>query len=304
MTERGQAARRPARVPLPRRSRLRWAAAAGVAVCWLVLLYVSGSIIAATMLLVFLAGLGVAGLLVLRALGVSRDHPWVRQLAARPWRDGQEVLHLALRHLSDVFVITPSRSLLAPDVVELRMNPDDLHSLTGRMDLGLIAESVAEVYQEQVAARGARLNGTGLAEARVIPDPSVPPGRYRLQGLPVDAGVQPGFQLAYAGAQAPGAEQLGAEHAAAAPYPAGAYPVVGYPPAEHPGAEYSPAPYPGFVGHDGNTRAQQEAGRPAAVGRPTVIELSRSPAPVLRLVTGSSVAVSYTHLTLPTICSV
>jgi FHA domain len=300
MTERGQAARRPARVPLPRRSRLRWAAAAGVAVCWLVLLDVSGSVIAATMLLVFLAGLGVAGVLVLRALGVSRDHPWVRQLAARPWRDGQEVLHLALRHLSDVFVITPSRSLLAPDVVELRMNPDDLHSLTERMDLGLIAESVAEVYQEQVAARGARFNGTGLAEARVIPDPSVPPGRYRLQGLPVDAGAQPGFQLAYAGAQAPGAEHLGAEHlgaehlgaehAAAAPQVAGAYPVVGYPPAEHPGAEYSPAPYPGFVGHDGNTRAQQEAGRPAAVGRPTVIELSRSPVPALRLVTGSSVA--------------
>jgi FHA domain len=304
MTERGQAARRPARVPLARRSRLRWAAAAGVTACWLVLLDVSGSIIAATMLLVFLAGLGVAGVLVLRALGISRDHPWVRQLAARPWRDGQEVLQLALRHLSDVFVITPSRSLIAPDVVELRMNPDDLDSLTGRMDLGLIAESVAEVYQEQVAARGARLNGTGLVEARVIPDASVPPGRYRLQGQPVDAGAPPGFQLAYAGAQAPGPQAPGpqapgpqapgpqapgAEHATAGGYPAAAYPVVNFSPAEQAGAQYSPVPYPGFVGHDGNTRAQ-EPGQPAAVGMPTVIELSRSPVPALRLVTGSSVA--------------
>jgi FHA domain len=289
MTERGQAAQRPARVPLPRRSRLRWAAAAGVTAVWLVLLDVSGSFIGATMLLAFLAGLGVAGVLVLRALGISRDHPWVRQLAARPWRDGQEVLQLALRHLSDVFVITPSRSLLAPDVVELRMNPDDLNSLTERMDLGLIAESVAEVYQEQVAARGARFNGTGLAEARVIPDPLVPPGRYRLQGQPVDAGARPGFQLAYAGAQGPGAEYYGAEQAPAEPYPAGAYPVVNYSPAEQAGAQYSPAPYPGFVGHDGNTQAQ-EPGQPAAVGMATVIELSRSPIPALRLVTGSSVA--------------
>jgi FHA domain len=369
MTERGRAAR----VPLPRRSRMRWAAAAGVAVCWLVLLDVTGSVIAATMLLAFLAGLGVVGVMVLRALGISRDHPWVRQLGARPWRDGQEVLQLALRHLSEVFVVTPSRSLLAPDVVELRMNPDDLHSLTERMDLGLIAESATEVYQEQVAAHGACFAGTGPAQVRVIPDPSVPAGRYRLrQGQPVDAGARPGFQFAYAGAQHPGlpypdarypgaqpsaAQYPGAEPAAqypggpypgaepaaqypdasypdasypgaahpgaqphpsaqlpaepsAAPYPAGAYPVVGHQAAPSPGARLhaaeltDPGPgtdhggpyrapddrYPGFAGHDGNTRAQSAPERPTAAGMATVIELSRSPVPVLRLVTGGSVA--------------
>jgi hypothetical protein len=323
---------------------MRWAAAAGVAVCWLLLLDVTGSVIAATMLLAFLGGLGVAGVMVLRALGISRDHPWVRQLAARPWRDGQEVLQLALRHLSEVFVVTPSRSLLAPDVVELRMNPDDLHSLTERMDLGLIAESAAEVYQEQVAAHGACFAGTGPAEVRVIPDPSVPAGRYRLrQGQPVDAGAPPGFQFAYAGAQHPGLpypdapypvpqypgaepaaqypgpahpagqQHPGAQHPAehsAAPYPAGAYPVVNDQAAASPGARMHAVeltdpgpgtdhgdphrapdnPYPGFVGHDGNTRAQSAPGRPAAAGMATVIELSRSPVPVLRLVTGGSVA--------------
>jgi len=294
---------------------MRWAAAAGVAVCWLMLLDVTGSVIAATMLLAFLAGLGVVGVMVLRALGISRDHPWVRQLGARPWRDGQEVLQLALRHLSEVFVVTPSRSLLAPDVVELRMNPDDLHSLTERMDLGLIAESATEVYQEQVAAHGACFAGIGPAEVRVIPDPSVPAGRYRLrQGQPVDASARPGFQFAHAGAQHPGLPYRDATYPGAQPsaaqYP-GAYPVVSHQAAPSPGAggravELTdpgpgtdpgggpyPAPddrYPGFVGHDGNTRAQPAPGRPAAAGMATVIELSRSPVPVLRLVTGGSVA--------------
>src|SRR5580698_1502575 len=111
------AARRPTRAPLPQRSRKRWLAAAIVAACWLALLDLSGSVIAATILLAFLAGLGVVTVLSLRALGLSRDHPWVRRMAARPWRDGQDVLRLALRHLPEVFIVTPSGSLLAPELV-------------------------------------------------------------------------------------------------------------------------------------------------------------------------------------------
>ena len=332
MTERGQAARRPARAPLPRRSRMRWAAAAAVMTFWLVLLDVTGSVIAATMLLAFLAGLVVVVVMVLRALGVSRDHPWVRHLAARPWRDGQEVLHLALRHLPEVFIVTPSRSLIAPNVVELRLNPDDLGSLTERMDLGLIAESAAEVYEEQAAAHGARFAGPGPVEVHVLADPSVPEGRYRLrQGQPVDAAAQPGYEFAYAGAQHPGAQYPGAQPPAAqypgaqhpgaqppaAPYAAVEYRVPPSPGARlaatdvtHPGSHSGPAPapagpgaapaagphrvldapYPGFVGHDGNTVAQPGPGGAAAAGRSTVIELTRSPVPLLRLVTDGSVA--------------
>ena len=44
-------------------------------------------------------------------------------MATRPWRDGQDVLSVALRHLPDVFVVTPSGSLIAPEFVELQMNP-------------------------------------------------------------------------------------------------------------------------------------------------------------------------------------
>jgi hypothetical protein len=244
-------------------------------VCWAILLDQTGSIIAATMLLLLLAALTVVAVVALRALGVSRNHPWVRQMAARPWRDGQDVLRVALRHLPEVFVVTPSGALLAPDHVELRMNPDDLRSLGEHMEIGVAAQSAAEVYVDQVTAHGARPAGPGPAEVRIIPDDDVPPGRYRLrQGQPVNAGAlhsfQPGPQLAHAGAQA--------ARAGAAPGPAVDVP--------------RPAPRPpqgGFVGHDGNTRAHPESGLSTVTGMPTVIELPHSPVPMLRLVTGGSV---------------
>jgi hypothetical protein len=249
-------------------------AAAGVAAGWLVLLDVTGSAITATMLLVLLGGLGIVGVLALQALGVTKDHPWIQRMAARPWRDGDDVLQLALRHLSDVFVITPSGSLLAPDVIELRMNPADLRSLSERMDLNLIAESVAEVYQDQVAAHGARFAGHYQAEVGVIADPSVPAGRYRLrQGQPVPGAavesMQPDPRLAYAGARSAGADSravYGTPHLVPDP------------------------PYPGFAGHDGHTSAQPEPGTSTVAGLATVVELQRSPVPALRLVTGDSIA--------------
>jgi len=267
---------RAARVPLQRRSRRRWLAAAGIAVCWAILLDQTGSIIAATLLLLLLAALTVVAVVALRALGVNRNHPWVRQMAARPWRDGQDVLRVALRHLPEVFVVTPSGSLLAPDHVELRMNPDDLRSLGEHMEIGVAAQSAAEVYVDQVTAHGARPAGPGPAEVRIIPDDDVPPGRYRLrQGQPVNVGAlhsfQPGPQLAHAGAQA-------ARGGVAAPGPAVDVP--------RPAPQ---SPQGGFVGHDGNTRAHPESGLSTVTGMPTVIELPHSSVPMLRLVTGGSV---------------
>jgi FHA domain len=235
------------------------------------------------MLLVLLAVLTVVTVMALRALGVSRDHPWIQRMAARPWRDGQDVLRLALRHLPEVFVITPSGSLLAPDRVELLMNTGDLNSLAEHMELGLAAQSAAEVYVEQVAAHGARPAGPGPAEVRLIGDESVPPGRYRLrQGQPVNAGrpadFQPGPQFAPASAQ-PARAGVGASGLSGAPGAA----LSGPRPVPEP-------PYRDFVGHDGNTRSQPEPGVSTVTGMPTVIELRHSTVPVLRLVTGGSVA--------------
>jgi len=258
MTGGREAARRPARAPLQQRSRRRWAIAGGIAACWVVLEVVTGSALSATVLLVIIAGLGVASVGGLRALGVTRDHPWIRQMASRPWRDGQDVLKVAMRHLSDVFVVTPGGSLLAPNVVELQLNPDDLASLCERMDLGVISASMTEVYEEQVAAYGARFAGPGRADVYVTAGP-VPPGRYRLrQGDPVGVDAHPGMP--------------DVQYADAAPEFAYAAPQHAYP---EPGSNV-------WHGYDPDLTVRS--------GMVTMVEQGLPVVPVLRLVTGSSVA--------------
>jgi hypothetical protein len=247
--------RDPARAPLRRRSRQRWAVAGGVAACWLVLEVVTGSVVSATVVLMMIAALAAAGVGGLRALGITRDHPWLRRMASRPWRDGQDVLKVAMRHLADVFVVTPSGALLAPNVVELQLNPGDLGFLCERMGIGMISASMTEVYQEQVTAYQARLAGAGGAEVYVIAAGSVPPGRYRLrQADPVSIDARPDH---YANA--------GPQWAYSAP--------------QHAYAE-------------SGRRAWGEPDPDLTVGggMVTIMEPSPPPVPVLRLVTGSSVA--------------
>src|SRR6202000_2038971 len=125
MTSNSQAARRSVRTALRQRSRKRWAVAGGVAAAWMVLYIFTGSVLAALVILLVMTILGITCWYGLRALGVTRDHPWLVRMASRPWRDGQDVLKVAMRHMPDVFVITPSESLLAPNVVELQLNADD-----------------------------------------------------------------------------------------------------------------------------------------------------------------------------------
>jgi FHA domain len=256
MAEGREAARRQARVPLRQRSRRRWAITGGVAACWVVLEIVTGSVVSATVVLVAIAGLGVAGVAGLRALGITRNHPWLRQLASRPWRDGQDVLKLAIRHLPDVFVVTPTGLLLAPNVVDLQLNPEDLVSLCGQMELGVISSSVTEVYEEQVAAHGARFAGPGRPDVRVMAAGSVPPGRYRLrQGDPT---VRP------------------------EPDPSDAWYADVPPEFEHVASQYAYAGRGGWQEPDPRLTI--------AGGMATVMERNLPSVPALRLVTGSSVA--------------
>ena len=268
MTDDREAARRPVRAPLRRRSRRRWTIVGGAAMCWLVAVRMTGSAVTATVLLVAIAGLGVAGVVGLRAMGITRDHPWLRRMAARPWRDGQDVLNVAMRHLSDVFIATPSGSLLAPDVVELQMNPGDLASLRERMELDVVSTSVTEVYEDQVAERGARFAGSCRPEVYVIPDDSIPQGRYRLrQGFPANARPSPGSR------DLPDVPDLidrrftyaARECAATAADPVGA-------------------------GLGDRALNEVNSGRTIMDGVATVMEQTRPAVPVLRLVTGSSVA--------------
>jgi FHA domain len=279
MADRMEAPLRPSRAPVPRgqmpggrppgaprRSRKRWAAAAAVTACWVVLWTVTGSLVSGTIVLLFLAALGVVTVLALRALGVTRDHPWIQQMSTRPWRDGQEVLQLALRHLPEVFVVTPNGALLAPNSVELRLNPRDVGSLGERMDIGLVQASAAEVYQEQVAGHEARLAGPGPVEVNVVSDPAVPEGRYQLrQGRPL------------------GAAPFGFQPPAAADFE----PAV-------PGAGFQQAPAAGWpFAHDGRTSSAPVSATEVTVGGgglATVAEPARDMTPTLRLITGGRVA--------------
>ena len=262
---------RPAgRRPMRRRSRLRWMVTGGVAACWLVLEVATGSVVSATVVLMVIAALAAAGAGGLRALGVTRDHPWLRRLASRPWRDGQDVLQVVMRHLADVFVITPSGALIAPNLVELQLNPDDLGFLCERMEAGVISASMTEVYQEQIAAYGARLAGPGRPEVYLIAAGSIPPGRYRLrQGDPVSIDAQPGPYHANA------ANAAAAPNAPNAPNAAAAVPQWAYAGPEHGYAELDRQPDPDLT---------------VGGGMITIMEPGPAPVPVLRLVTGSSVA--------------
>jgi hypothetical protein len=243
---------------MQRRSRKRWVIACAVAASWMFLWTMTGSAVAAATALIIIAVLSAVVIWGLRAMGITRDHPWLLRMASRPWRDGEDALRIALRHLSDVFVITPSGTLLAPDAVELYLNPRDLVSLRERMDLDVIRESVREVYEEQVTAHGARFAGFDRPDAYVGADEFVPPGRYRLrQGRPVGADVRP---------------DLGA----------GAWPDQ---------AEPDLAVQQGITVQQGVT---VQPGMTVYDGLATIMERAVPSVPVLRLVTGSSVVETLT----------
>lgn len=177
MADRLDPPRRPRRPP---RARRRWALAGAAGVSWLLFLLTTRSMLAGTILLLVIAVLAIVAVATGRNLGIGPDHPWVRLLASRPWRNGHDVLITSLRHLPDLFVVSPTGSWLAPNIVEVHMNPDDHAYLTAVMDPAVIRSSANEAYQAQTAAYAAQLAGPGLVDVRVLADGAVPAGRYRL----------------------------------------------------------------------------------------------------------------------------
>jgi hypothetical protein len=282
-----EAVRPPARAPLRRRrGRRRWVVVGGLAASWLALEIMTGSIVAATIILAVLAALVAAGVAGLRALGVTRDHPWLRQIASRPWRDGQDVLQIVIRHLSDVFVIMPNGSLFAPTVVEVQLNPDDFRSVCERMEQGVVNDSMSEAYEQQVAAHEARFAGPGRADVYIVADESVPPGRYHLrQGHPVTVGAPPaaaddGYEYATPASGYPA-------WPAAAPAGAGArFGPDGY---ALPDDQDGPGGYAWSGRHSGSGRREWQ-GSALTEGQATMVERPVAAVPLLRLITGSSVA--------------
>jgi FHA domain-containing protein len=210
MADRRDGPRRLPRAPLRSRGRRRWVVLIGAAATWLLFLRGTDSVTVATVMLVMLAIAVGLGLMALRWLGFDRDHPWVQRMGERPWRDGREVLQLALRHLPEVFIVTPSGSLLAPNALEVIMNPDDFASLTEVMDQSLIDSWACEAYQSCIGEHAARLGGDGPVMVRVASDPDVLAGRYRLR-----QGRLVGAAHAVSAAPAGGAQEAGAGAAAA-----------------------------------------------------------------------------------------
>jgi len=262
-----------ARAPFPRRNRKRWTVAAGVAAAWLFLYLITRSAFSATMLLVAFAAAGAIAVVFLRSMGITRDHPWVRGLASRPWRDGQEVLRVAVGHLHDVFVITPGGSVFAPNLVEIQMNPEDLVSLCDRIELSVVIASVTEVYEEQVLRYRARFVSPERADVTVVADDSIPRGRYRLRQ---------GHQAAAAAER-----EVDDVSRYVDPEPEFAYAIPPY------------ADAGSYAGDEAAERLWREpdpaltlvdARQGAEAGLATVLEKAVTPVPVLRLVTGDSVA--------------
>jgi hypothetical protein len=148
---------------------------------WLVLLMATRSLVLSLVMMLVLALAVVIAVLAVRSWGVTASHPWVRSMVSRPWRTGQEVWQLALKHLPETFIIAPDGSRLAADRVELRMNPEDFLDLTGSIDVEVLAASSSEVYRTLIAEHGARWSGADGMSVVLIDDPDVARGRYRLR---------------------------------------------------------------------------------------------------------------------------
>lgn len=287
MADRASSARRRAGLALQGRKRKRWVIAGSIAGAWLVLLVASGSATASMALLLALAALAGICAVALRSLGIGRDHPLVRSLATRPWRDGREVLRIALQHLSEVFIITPGGALLAPSAIELGMNPADVESLASVIDLELVNDSAAEAYAAEVQACGARVRPGVPIEAAVVADPAVPAGRYALRQR-----RQPGYAAEWAGPPWPASEEPAALSARAG--------AAGYDSPGHGSPGYDSPDYGGSPGHGQDRRELRPPTRSlpadaattgaATTDLATVRQLM--PHPLLRLVTGDSVAES------------
>ena len=275
---------------------------------WLAFLWATDSMIVATLMSVMLATAIGLSLMALRWLGFDRDHPWVQRMGERPWRDGREVLQLALRHLPEVFIVTPSGSLLAPNALEVLMNPDDFTSLTEVMDQSLIDSWACEAYQGCIGEHAARLGGDGPVMVRVASDPDVLVGRYRLrQGRLVGAahavsavpvGAAPEVGAGYVAGAARAGETgyaTDAGRAAVAEYATNAGQEAGAGPAVAGALGFRAAEARTFQASDGRTLDSGDGGlRVGGGARALPTDLltvgAVSAVPLLRLVTGGSAA--------------
>jgi len=166
--------------------RRRWPFIAGAIGVLIVLYLITQSVFDSIILLIVLAAVVIVALILVARFAENQGRGPARRAPSQAGRDAQDVWQAALRHLPETFTMAPDRTLLASDVVELRMNPDDLRALGESIDPQLVTSSSADSYRARIAEHGARLAGSGQPMVAMVSDPDLPPGRYRLQPRPVD----------------------------------------------------------------------------------------------------------------------
>jgi hypothetical protein len=163
------------------RSQRRCLVVLAITGAWLVYAAATGSLISGFALLLTLMLVILAFLMTARMLGLSADHPMLRSLSARPWRDGQDVLQLALRDLKRHFIVMPRGSLFAPGALELRMNPADLESLAAVIELEIATAFAVDAYAAAITANKARVLPDLPVDVALAADRELARGRYRFR---------------------------------------------------------------------------------------------------------------------------
>jgi FHA domain len=162
-------------------SRRRWRIAGAFAVLWFVLMVLTRSIFAGTLLAVALVAIVAVAVAGLHSLGIDKDSPMIQSLGSRPWRSGPDVFRRATGRMPDVFIITPKGALIAPSAIEVRMSPADVDSLADAFDAELMNVLAKEAYEAAVSVHDARVLRGKAVDARVVADPRILPGRYQLR---------------------------------------------------------------------------------------------------------------------------
>lgn len=80
----------PARPPARPGSGRRWGIIGGVAACWVLLAFATGSALSATVLLIVIGGLGAMAIAGLRAMGKTGNYPWLPRPPAAPPAEGYD----------------------------------------------------------------------------------------------------------------------------------------------------------------------------------------------------------------------
>lgn len=262
--------------------RRRWPVIGAVVAALIVLYLITGSVLNSIILVIILVALAI-GLLVLAQRRAENQGPPRRRQQSPQGGDAQDVWQAALRHLPETFTMAADRTMLASDLVELRMNPADLRALGNSIDPQLVTSSSCDAYRARIAEHGARLAGSGQPTVSLVSDPDLPPGRYRLQPRSIDPfhlppSSQPSSQSQY---ESPSPSQYQSQSRYQSPSPS-----------EYP----SPSPSPSAGGsrmadevRDARTMAVDQVPPSGAPGGDMTMA-ERLPVPPLRLLTGGTVA--------------